>query len=254
MSESKLVGQLVALARALGSPNRDYTILGEGNVSGGEESEYFWVKASGTSLGTLAEDDLVQVYFDPIHDMLPKDHLMDEAIKKGLQAAKVDPNISSMPSVETFLHAILLKLEGIDFIGHTHPTAINSILCSVNAEEAFSGSLFPDQIVICGPKPLYVAYTDPGLPLAKKIQQEINAYLSEWGLAPKMILMQNHGLIALGKTAVEVEQITAMSVKYARVILGAYAMGGPHFLTQENVDRIYNRPDEKYRKEVWQSK
>ena len=254
MSKVNFMGQVVALARALGNQDKDYTILGEGNVSAKEESESFWVKASGTSLGTLTEDDLVHVYFDPIHDLLAKDHLRDDAIKNGLQAAKVDPNIVSMPSVETFLHAILLQLKGIHFIGHTHPTAVNSILCSVNAEAAFSGSLFPDQIVYCGPMPLFIPYTDPGLPLAKKIRREINAYLSEWGLPPKMILMQNHGLIALGKTAAEVEQTTAMTVKAAKVILGAYAMGGPHFLSKENVDRIYTRPDEQYRKEMWESK
>jgi rhamnose utilization protein RhaD (predicted bifunctional aldolase and dehydrogenase) len=254
MSEANFIGQLVALARALGNPDKDYTILGEGNVSGKEVRESFWVKASGTSLGTLTENELIQVYFDPIHELLVKDQLSDKAIKNGLQAAKVDPNIVSMPSVETFLHAILLQLKEINFIGHTHPTAVNSILCSVNAEEAFSGSLFPDQIVYCGPMPLYIPYTDPGLPLAQKIRREINAYFSEWGLPPKIILMQNHGLIALGKTAAEVEQITAMSVKAANVILGAYAMGGPHFLSKENVDRIYTRPDELYRKEMWESK
>ena len=254
MEKTNFMGQLVGLARTLGSPDKDYTILGEGNVSGREESESFWVKASGTSLGTLTEGDLVQVYFDPIQRLLANDHLSDDAIKKGLQAAKVDPDQKPMPSVETFLHAILLQLKGIHFVGHTHPTAVNSILCSVNAEEAFSGSLFPDQIVYCGPMPLFIPYTDPGLPLAQTIHREINAYFSEWGLPPKIILMQNHGLIALGKTAAEVEQITAMSVKAANVILGTYVMGGPHFLSKENVDRIYTRPDELYRKEMWESK
>jgi rhamnose utilization protein RhaD (predicted bifunctional aldolase and dehydrogenase) len=254
MSEPKFLDQLVALARGLGNKDKDYTILGEGNVSGKEESESFWVKASGTSLRDLTKNDLIQVNFDPIHALLSNSHLGDDAIKRHLQAAMVDPDNDSMPSVETFLHAILLQLKGINFIGHTHPTAVNSVLCSVNAEEAFSGSLFPDQIVYCGPKPLFIPYTDPGLPLAQRIHTEINAYVSDWGFPPKTILMQNHGLIALGKTAAEVEQITAMSVKAARVILGAYAMGGPHFLTQENVDRIDTRLDEKYRKEKWETK
>lgn len=254
MPNMNFLRQLIDLARGLGSPDEDYAILGEGNLSGKEDSESFWVKASGTSLENLTESDLVQVYFEPIWDLLAKDQLSDAAIQNGLQAAKVDPDVNAMPSVETFLHAILLQLRGINFIGHTHPTPINSILCSVNAEEAFSGALFPDQIVYCGPMPVFIPYTDPGLPLAQKIHAQVHAYHSEWGLPPKVILMQNHGLIALGKTAAEVAQITKMSVKAARVILGAYAMGGPHFLSKENVDRIYSRPDEKYRKEIWESK
>ena len=37
--------------------------------------------------------------------------------------------------------------------------------------------------------------------------------------------MENHGLIALGKTAGEVESITAMCVKACRVLQGAAALG-----------------------------
>ncbi len=58
-------------------------------------------------------------------------------------------------------------------------------------------------------------------------------------------MMQNHGLIALGRTAQEVENITAMAVKAARVLLGTYALGGPHFLSPAAVDRIHTRPDER---------
>ncbi len=62
--------------------------------------------------------------------------------------------------------------------------------------------------------------------------------------------MQNHGLIALGRTAQQVENITAMAVKTARVLLGTYVLGGPHFLTARNVDRIHTRPDELYRRKL----
>ena len=254
MTTENLIDHLTALGKGLGSPDKDYTILGEGNISGKANDKTFWVKASGTSLGSLAEKDLVQVYFESINSLLENDSLGDGEIEHGLRDAKVNSEIEVMPSVETFLHAILLQLEDVNFIGHTHPTAVNSILCSVNAEEAYSGSLFPDQIVYCGPAPLYIPYTDPGLPLAKLVHQKIREYVSKWNEAPKIILMQNHGLIVLGKTAAEVEQITAMSVKAAKVILGTYAMGGPNFLSTKNVGRIYTRPDEKYRKQISESK
>ena len=53
-----------------------------------------------------------------------------------------------------------------------------------------------------------------------------------------------------GKSAQEVASITAMFSKAARTLLGAYAAGGPNFMTQENVDRIFSRPDEAYRQRV----
>jgi hypothetical protein len=44
-----------------------------------------------------------------------------------------------------------------------------------------------------------------------------------------------------------------MYVKTARVIIGAYALGGPHFMSPEAVARIHTRPDELYRRQEWGS-
>ena len=235
---------LVDLSRSLGEPEKGYAILGEGNTSARIDADSFWVKASGSSLRTMDPSGLVRVRFDPVFELLAQQTLTDEEVRAGLAAAKVDPAEAKVPSVETFLHAILLQLEDVHFIGHTHPTAINAILCSRKAAEAYSGSLFPDQIVYCGPAPVYIPYVDPGL----------QVYEDEWGQAPKVVMMQNHGFIALGKTAQDVENITAMSVKAARIIAGTYALGGPNMMSPENAERIHTRPDEHYRKSVWGTK
>lgn len=97
-----------------------------------------------------------------------------------------------------------------------------------------------------GPAPVYIPYIDPGVPLARAVRDSFDGYLYEYCETPKVILMQNHGLIALAKTASEVKNITAMCVKTAQVILSAYALGGPQFMSAEAVDRIHTRPDERY--------
>jgi rhamnose utilization protein RhaD (predicted bifunctional aldolase and dehydrogenase) len=246
-----ILAQLVAMSHYLGDPAHDYAILGEGNTSAQLDAETFWVKTSGTELSTIEPEGFVRVRFDRVLSMLEADSLTDEEVKSGLEAAKFDPTVRPRPSVETVLHALVLQLDGVNFVGHTHPTAVNAILCSQAAEEAIAGRLFPDEIVYCGPAPVYIPYTDPGVPLARKIRDSIDEYVDEYRETPKTILMQNHGLIALGQTAGQVENITAMYVKTARVILGAYALGGPCFMTPEAVARIHTRPDELYRRQEW---
>jgi rhamnose utilization protein RhaD (predicted bifunctional aldolase and dehydrogenase) len=246
-----VLGQLIVMSRRLGDPALDYAILGEGNTSAQIDDETFWVKASGAELGTIEDKGFVQVRFDPVLSMLEAGQLTDEQVKVGLEAARVNPIASARPSVETVLHALILKLEGVNFVGHTHPTAVNAILCSQEAEAAIAGRLFPDEIVYCGPAPVYVPYTDPGVPLAREVQNRIHHHLKEYREVPKVILMQNHGLFALGGTASEVENITAMYVKTARVILGAFSLGGPCFMTSRAVARIHTRPDEEYRRQEW---
>ena len=252
--EDKILTELLQMSNHLGRPELDYVILGEGNSSARIDAETFFVKASGTSLKDLKPQDLVKVSFSKVFDLLERGELGDKELRSGLKATCVDPSIDAFPSVETFLHAVLLQLKGVNFIGHTHPAAVNALLCSQNAAEAYSGSLFPDQIVYCGPAAVFVPYTDPGLQLSFAIRTHVDDYIKRWGEAPKVIVMQNHGFIALGETANDVQNITAMSVKTARILMGTYTLGGPHFLSAESVERIRTRPDEEYRKAIWRSK
>jgi rhamnose utilization protein RhaD (predicted bifunctional aldolase and dehydrogenase) len=251
MPKNEILTGLIALSQTLGDPALDYAILGEGNSSARIDDETFWVKASGAEMRTIDAAGFVQVRFDGVLSMLEAEDLGDAEVKARLEAARVDAAATARPSVETVLHALALRLPGVNYVGHTHPTAVNAILCSQKAEEAIAARLFPDEIVYCGPAPIYVPYTDPGLPLARTIDEAIDHHLDEYRQNPKVILIQNHGLLALGRTASEVEHITAMCVKTARVILGAYALGGPHFMSPQAVARIHTRPDEQYRRQEW---
>lgn len=243
----EILSQLVALSRGLGDPANDYVILAEGNTSARVDGDSFWVKASGREMHGIGPDGFVQVRFDRALAVLDGPDRLDAEVKEALMTAKVDPTAPGHPSVETFLHALCLQLPGVNFIGHTHPTAINAITCSTTFVSALAGRLFPDEIVVCGLAPALVPYVDPGLPLARAVRATLAEHLATHGERPKTIYMQNHGFIALGSTARQVENITAMAVKAARVLIGAYSLGGPNFMTPQNVARIHTRPDEHYR-------
>lgn len=242
------------MSNLLGEPERDLVILGEGNTSAKIDEETFWVKASGVSLAGITEKGFVEMRSAPVVEMLQAGHLSDEEIQTRLMAARVDQTTAVRPSVETTFHALLLQLEEVRFIGHTHPTSVNSILAAERSREIIQGRLFPDEIVCCGAAPAYVPYTDPGLTLARAIGRAVEDYLAEYGLAPKAILLENHGLVALGSTPKDVESITRMWDKTARILLGTYVFGGPRYLSREQADRICTRPDEHYRRRLIQGR
>ena len=241
---------LITLSRRIGDPAWDCAILGEGNTSARVDDQTFWVKASGKELRTADFSTFVEADFARVLAILDLVELSDEGIKNKLIEAKTNPADPLRPSVETILHALALTLAEANFVAHTHPTSVNAILCSQKAEEAFAGRLFPDEIVICGVAPVYIPYTDPGLPLARRIKAELIAYQHTYRENPKVILIQNHGLVALGRTVQEAENITLMMDKVARILLGSYALGGPHFLSQSQVVRLHTRPDEAYRRQL----
>jgi rhamnose utilization protein RhaD (predicted bifunctional aldolase and dehydrogenase) len=243
---SEILDQLVSLSKALGEPSNDYVILGEGNTSVRADDDSFWVKASGTQLVQADRESFVRVRSSPILAALDGPNLDDGQVKQLLKSATVSGERS--PSIETFLHALCLELEGVRFVGHTHPAAVVGLLSSNGSRELFAGSVFPDQIVVLGSRYAYVPYADPGLPLALAVRQSIREFLDRQQRVPKVLLMENHGMIALGNTVQEVLGITQMLVKTCRIIAGALAAGGPRFLSPTHVQRIDTRPDELMRR------
>jgi len=244
---SAVMNELIALSRGLGDPTRDLAMLGEGNTSARVDEDTVYIKASGKELRTADENTFVAVSMQRALSTLNGPDIDDTQVRDALKQSRIDPTGDVMPSVETFLHCYLLSLPGIQFVGHTHPTAVNAILCSKIAREAVSGKMFPDEIVCCGPAVCFIEYTDPGIVLAKALRTAVEAFIDEHNMPPKVIVMQNHGLICPGKSVRDVENATLMYEKTARVLIGAYTLGGPNFLSAANVARIHTRPDEHYR-------
>lgn len=245
-----ILNDLIVLSHELGGENRALAILGEGNTSALNNDGTFWIKASGAQLNGITEEGFVRARLDSISSLLSAPDLGDAAVANGLLRSLVAPS-AQRPSVETFLHAVCYAESGARWIGHTHPVSVNSILCSQLGAEPFRQHIFPDEIVNCGRDIAVVPYVDPGFLLAHAVRDELRRYQEAHGHPPKTLLMINHGLIALGETAREVLCITLMMDKWAKILLGAYSLGGAHFLSEAEADRIDSRNDEHYRRARW---
>jgi rhamnose utilization protein RhaD (predicted bifunctional aldolase and dehydrogenase) len=238
---------LIALSHELGREDRQLAILGEGNTSAGNDDGTFWVKASGSHLGTITEDGFSLVRMSTVLDLLALGRLTDEQVAEGIRSALVDPS-HRMPSVEIFLHALCLAEGGARWVGHTHTTSVNQVLCSRLGADPFLRHLFPDAIVVCGVAPAVIPYVDPGYMLGHALRDELRRYQDAYGRQPKLLLMVNHGAVALGQTPTEVLNILLMTDKWAKVLQGTYPLGGPNYLTEQDVERIDSRLDEHYRR------
>jgi rhamnose utilization protein RhaD (predicted bifunctional aldolase and dehydrogenase) len=238
--------ELIRLAHELGREDRKLSILGEGNVSCAASPSEFLVKASGSQLGTLSENDLTLCKKDEVSRLLEKKTIGDADMEKALLDARVNEQ-GKKPSTEAVFHAWLLGLDQIGWVGHCHPTSVNQVLCSPRARDFAERRLFPDEVVCCGPASVFIPYTDPGLPLAREIRDRTTFYIKQHGSAPRLILLQNHGLIAIGATSSAVLACVLMATKAAEIFAGAAALGGPNFMAPKDVERIASRPDELYR-------
>jgi rhamnose utilization protein RhaD (predicted bifunctional aldolase and dehydrogenase) len=248
MQADFVLEQLIWLSHELGREERQLAILGEGNTGAACDDGAFWVKASGSQLSNITPQGFSRVRTAAVIDLLARDHMDDQEVARALMDALVDPT-QRRPSVETFLHALCLHEGGAAWVAHTHAVSVNQILCSRLGAEPFLGHLFPDGIVVCGRHPAVVPYVDPGFPLAVAVRAELRRYLDSHGHAPKLLLMVNHGLVALGQTAQEALNITLMADKWAKILAGTYLFGGPAYLLDQQAERIDNRLDEHYRRQ-----
>ena len=191
----KQIEDLIAISRKFGQDSR-FVIAGGGNTSYKDENR-LWVKASGHALATITEDGFAVLDRALLNEMGEKAYnedtaIREEQVKNDLAAACITKD--RRPSVETSLHNCM----GFAFVVHLHPTLVNGLMCSVNAEAACK-EIFPDA--------LYIEYTDPGYTLFKKVYDRLKAYKAEKGKEPQVIFLQNHGIFVGGDTTAEIEGI-----------------------------------------------
>ena len=240
------LSDLLKLSHELGCEDRQMAILGEGNTSARLGQATFLIKASGRSLRTLRKGEVVECHARPLLELLGRRFVSEEEIEKVLLSSRVDPE-GRKPSVEALFHAFFLSLPDVEYVGHAHPIAVNQLLCSPHAREFAEKRIFPDHIVCCGSSSVFVPYTNPGFKLAREIRRRTHAYMKRRKHLPRMILMENHGIVTIGKTPQAVLAAMLMAEKAASIWVGAASLGGPVFLSRRDVHRIANRSDEFYR-------
>ena len=218
------IDQLLELSSILSSQ----TMCGEGNVSmRGDDGLY--IKASGTDLATMKWEDVVHCD-------------LDGNPKRGEE---------KKPSMEVSFHAWFYQtFPEINFVSHTHPTNTVKILCSGRTFAFANNRLFPDQVVRNGVVSCLVPYATPGIPLREVIKKTLNEFIEREKFFPKLILLQNHGIITASSSGKDCATAALMCEKSAEIFIGAKMLNNMSFLSPEAVAAINVDPNEKYRRNL----
>lgn len=244
--------ELVALTNLLGEPERDLAVLAEGNTSELLDDGRLVVKTSGASLGTATAEDFVVVDVDEVMAVVDDERATQQDLSAVLVAADAERPGGAGPrrgSIETVVH-VAVHAVGRDagirrsarFVGHTHPTDVIGLLASIRAENAWAKILYSDEAVVIG-RPLFVPYATPGIDLGRIYAKALREYVDDHAELPQLVLLANHGIVAIAPSTAGVEAVSTMAVKGARVRATAYAVGGPWGLTEEQVEKFFDRDD-----------
>lgn len=193
----KEIQRLIEISQSYGRDSR-YVIAGGGNTSY-KNGEKLWVKASGHALATIGEEGFAVLDRAKLNLISTKTYSDDpaareEEVKNDLAAACLTKD--RRPSVETSLHNALAA----SYVVHLHPTLVNALMCSRDAE-AKTAELF-------GEEALYIPYIDPGYILFKEVERRIGEYKARTGgREPEVILLQNHGIFVGAETPERVRAV-----------------------------------------------
>ena len=192
--------ELIAVARRFGR-DTEYSRAGGGNASVKVDG-VLYIKPSGVPLADLDREALVPLDMAPLLALLGEAPGADappgtDPVMQAALAARLAEAGGRRPSVELLFHAFLPER----FVLHTHPVSVNAVTCNRDGA-ALCERLFGDQA-------LWVPYTDPGLPLARAIAERRHAFEQRTGgPAPRITLLQNHGLIVAADVASDIDELS----------------------------------------------
>ncbi len=226
---------LLKLAQWAGSHPARLALDGEGAAAALLPSgTTFAVSAALSKLARLTADRVVECDLGKTRALIEGE---PEPAPEVLAEIQLDP-AAPLPSADVFTFADLFAFDGVRFALHTQPIPVNQIVCSPRARQFSDRRNLPHEIVACGQSSVLVPFMPPGVLLAREIRRKIALWRDRYKETPRLILIQNHGMIALGATAEEVQTVTEMAVKYAEIFVGAAMLGGPEFLKPNYVTQM----------------
>ena len=193
------LSSLLAMSHRYGGPA--YVLAGGGNTSI-KDDDVLLVKASGSELATLREDQVTALDRHKLADIprkaYPEDFDAREAAALAdLMAARL-PGETARPSVEALLHDVL----PFRYVCHVHPAQVNALTCAKQGEAALA-HLFPDA--------LWTPAIMPGYVLAMALKRQLDEAHAHGG-NPSIVFLQNHGVF------VGADSPEAIDATYARIM------------------------------------
>lgn len=174
-----------------------YLTQGGGGNTSVKYEEVMFIKPSGFFLKDI-EKGHVELNFKNISYKLNNEIYFqpDSEFKLDVEKEIINP-IGLMPSMETGFHAVLDA-----YVIHTHPLAVNIILCTDDCETKLKELFFDLPFIL-------LPYLNPGYPLSKSIANSISKLPS----TPKIVFLKNHGLIVHSNNKNEAIELHQMVVK-----------------------------------------
>jgi len=132
------------------------------------------------------------------------------------------------PSTEMLMHLLFYRLRpDVRAVCHAHPPTATGFAA---AGRALEDAVLPEVIIALGKVPL-APYGTPGT-------RELCAGLEPLATKYDAILLENHGVVTCGPNLDTAYQRLEIVERFAKILLVAEALGGPHIMSPKEVQKL----------------
>lgn len=185
---SKSIRSLVEKSVFLGSSIN--LVQGAGGNLSVKEGNTIWIKASGTRLKDAASQEI----FIPLSLQKTKQAVLHTESLNGFKKSKFKFR-NLKPSIETAIHSLLPH----KYVAHVHSVGAISVAVQENAE------LLLEEVTVAA-QTIFIPYEKPGIPLAIKMLEKIEAE-KIYSTDDLVALLGNHGLIVASESSSKVVEM-----------------------------------------------
>ena len=205
-----------------------------------EEPQVIWLQNHGIFVAANTIDEIKVIYNEVLEKLAPQPPKGGEEVPPlgGQGAVEILPAIRTMLSNDSLK---TLKVRKNALIKHFYDTE--------EAQAKIAKPFTPDAIVYCKSNYIFLNDEEPEAVLAEAAKQ-IPAFTAKFGYQPKVILIKGIGLVAVGDNAAQCDIILDVFEDAMKIAFYAESFGGPHPMTQEQIDFIDNWEVENYRRSV----
>ncbi len=136
-----------------------------------------------------------------------------------------------------------------DYIFKTRKNKLIQYFVAHRENRALIGKPFiPDQIVYCKTNPLWLNEGDKSDPV--KIEKKLTSYLSRFGYLPRVILIENAGMIGVEANDQSAGLVLDVFEDAMKISFYSLNFGGPHFMGDRQIKFIESWEVENYRRNL----
>lgn len=212
-----------------------------------EEPQAIWLQNHGIFVAANTIEEIKAIYTEILEKLTPQPPKGGEDIPPlgGQGAVEILPAIRSMLSADGLK---TLKVRKNELIKYFYDSEEN--------QTKIAKPFTPDAIVYCKSNYIFSPLTPEGGNeesvniFLSDMKERIHNFTQKFGYLPKVMLIKGIGLVAVGDNAAQCDIILDVFEDAMKIAYLAESFGGPHPMTQAQIDFIDNWEVENYRRSV----